>query len=197
MPQDKDRWKRERFPRPCLSEPEGVHENPFYKIVRITADFGEYSRDYYVSQDGVRAGIVAVRDGRVLLVRQYRLLIDDYSLEIPGGALHESESPEEAAIRECLEETGVRCTGLQPLVSYLLALDIRDNPTHIFFCHDFVSFNDAVPMAQEAVGHEWVPLETCIRMIFEGKITDSFSIIALLSYWTRLSGDTPMSVPGA
>lgn len=197
MPHDEAGGQAAGWARPRLSEPHCVHENPFYTIVRVTADFGEYTRDYYVSRDGARAGVVAVRDGRVLLVRQYRLLIDGYSLEVPGGGLAKGETPEDAALRECLEETGVRCGALNHLVTYLLALDIRDNPTHIFSCHDFLGFGEAEAAARESVGHEWVPLDACLRMIFEGKITDSFSIIALLAYWARQSGAAGASGPGA
>jgi 8-oxo-dGTP pyrophosphatase MutT (NUDIX family) len=191
VPQDEAGGKAAGWPQPRVGEPHCVHGNPFYTIDKVTADFGDHTRDYYVSRDGVRAGVVAVRDGLVLLVRQYRLLIDGYSLEIPGGALSPGETPEEAASRECLEESGLGCGELHHLVTYLLALDIRDNPTHIFFCHDFASEDIPEADARESVGHEWVPLQDCLRMIFSGQITDSFSIIALLAYWAKWSGEAP------
>jgi ADP-ribose pyrophosphatase len=201
VPQDEaggggTRAKAKGAPQPRVGEPLRVHENPFYAIDKVSADFGDHTRDYYVSRDGVRAGVVAVQEGRVLLVRQYRLLIDGYSLEIPGGALAPGETPEEAASRECLEESGLRCGELHHLVSYLLALDIRDNPTHIFFCHDVVSHCEPEAGAREAVGHEWVPLNDCLRMVFSGQITDSFSIIAILAYSAKLSGEVAAGGPG-
>jgi 8-oxo-dGTP diphosphatase len=51
------------------------------------------------------AGGVVVRDGRVLLVHRARY--DDWSL--PKGKLEPGETWAEAALREVLEETGVRC----------------------------------------------------------------------------------------
>lgn len=42
----------------------------------------------------------------VILVRQYRPAIDSDSLELPAGHVEDGESPEEAARRELLEETG-------------------------------------------------------------------------------------------
>ncbi len=54
----------------------------------------------------VRAGGgVVVRDGRVLLIHRPRY--DDWSL--PKGKVEEGETPEEAALREVEEETGLRC----------------------------------------------------------------------------------------
>jgi 8-oxo-dGTP diphosphatase len=52
------------------------------------------------------AGGVVVRDGRVLLVHRSRY--DDWSL--PKGKLEPGETWEDAALREVLEETGVRGT---------------------------------------------------------------------------------------
>src|ERR1700761_6870216 len=96
------------IPLPKLGIARLEYQNPFWKIERISADFGDHSRDYYVSRDGVRAGVVVLKGPDVLLVRQYRLLINDYSFEIPGEAVELQETPAAAAIRECWEETGIR-----------------------------------------------------------------------------------------
>lgn len=43
---------------------------------------------------------------RVILVRQYRVTIDDYIYEFPAGLVEKGESYQQAAIREMHEETG-------------------------------------------------------------------------------------------
>jgi ADP-ribose pyrophosphatase len=45
-------------------------------------------------------------DGQVVLVRQWRHGIKDFTLEIPGGLVDAGETPAAAAIREVREETG-------------------------------------------------------------------------------------------
>ncbi len=40
------------------------------------------------------------------MVRQYRHGSQQVTLEIPGGVIDPGEAPDEAAVRECLEETG-------------------------------------------------------------------------------------------
>lgn len=173
-------------PKPVIGRPVLAHRNPFYTVHRVPAYFPALHRDYYVSIDGPRAGAVLYDGARVLLVRQYRLLIDDFSYEIPGGAVGESESPADAAARECLEEAGMRCRHLAPLLSYELALDVRDNPTHLFVCTDFErpAAADAGPYVPggETVGGRWFALADCLGMIFAGRICDSFTIIALLAF---------------
>lgn len=57
------------------------------------------------------AAIIAIDDGHVLLVEQYRIPLGKRSLEIPAGLIGdddgmEGEAPETAAMRELEEETG-------------------------------------------------------------------------------------------
>jgi len=67
----------------------------------------------YVSRTrGVSAAVIlAIDDGHVILVEQYRVPLDAYCLELPAGLIGDDEEGEEAdaaAIRELEEETGYR-----------------------------------------------------------------------------------------
>lgn len=46
------------------------------------------------------------RSGKIVLIRQFRLPINNYIMEFPAGLVDENESFETAAIRELKEETG-------------------------------------------------------------------------------------------
>src|SRR5712692_2294872 len=94
---------------PRIGPRELLYEDKYQQIYRVIADFGPFTKEYFVRDTGERAGVVVLSDDSVLLVRQYRLLLDDLSWEIPGGKVDDGETPKEAAIRECLEETGVLC----------------------------------------------------------------------------------------
>jgi ADP-ribose pyrophosphatase len=48
------------------------------------------------------------RDGHAVLIRQYRHGAQRVTLEMPAGLIDPGEDPAEAALRECLEETGYR-----------------------------------------------------------------------------------------
>ena len=54
----------------------------------------------------IRAGIVLIQDGKVALIERHRAGIDYYVF--PGGGVDEGESPEQAAIREAMEELGIK-----------------------------------------------------------------------------------------
>ena len=55
---------------PRVGPREKVYENPYQQIYRVEADFGEFVKEYFVTDTGDRAGIVVVRNESVLLVRQ-------------------------------------------------------------------------------------------------------------------------------
>ena len=154
-----------------------VYEDSYKKIEKIRAEFDGFSKEYFVSDFGEKAAVLVVRDNHVLLARQYRLLINRLSYEVPGGKVDSGESPEEAAIRECFEETGVHCSNLKPLIAYDPDLEYTRNHTHVFYTHE--TENDQTQLSGK---HKWLPFNDCLKMIEQGIITDSLSIITILAY---------------
>jgi mutator protein MutT len=53
----------------------------------------------------VRAGIVLIKDNKVALIERHRAGLDYFVF--PGGGVDEGETPEQAAIRETMEELGI------------------------------------------------------------------------------------------
>jgi len=154
-----------------------VYEDRFKTIERITAKFGGFTKEYFVSDFGEKAAVLAIKNNDVLLARQYRLLINRLSYEVPGGKVDDGERPEDAAIRECFEETGVRCTNLKLLVSYDPDLEYTRNHTHVFYTDEIED-----EQAQKSGMHKWIPFNDCLKMIEQGIISDSLSIITILAY---------------
>ena len=162
------------------------YSNRFMDVRHTRADFGAFQKDFYVVDLGPRAGIVALRDGCVLMTRQYRFLIDGYSWEIPGGRVDAGETPEVAAVRECVEETGIRCSELKPLVVYYPGLDNFDNRTTLFCSEKVEVAAPFVPDDAEVVEISWMALDTCLDMVFRGEILDALTVAGLLAYQARL-----------
>ena len=163
---------------PLTTKSQGiVYEDPYKKIEKITAEFDGFSKEYFVSDFGEKAAVLVFRNNCILLTRQYRLLINRISYEVPGGKVDSGESPEEAAIRECFEETGVRCSNLKPLITYDPDLEYSRNHTHVFYSHD--TENAKTQLSEK---HKWLPFNDCLEMIEQGIITDSLSIITIFAY---------------
>ena len=163
---------------PLSTKSEGiVYEDPYKKIEKITAKFDGFSKEYFVSDFGEKAAVLVFQDNCILLTRQYRLLINKLSYEVPGGKVDKDENPEDTAIRECFEETGVLCSDLKPLIAYDPDLEYTRNHTHVFYTH--VIENTQNQLSEK---HKWLPFNNCLKMIEQGRITDSLSIITILAY---------------
>lgn len=164
------------------------YKNPHIEVNYTKVDFGKFSKEYFVVELGPRAGVIALREGSILMTRQYRFLINGLSWEIPGGRVDPGEAPEQAAVRECIEETGVRCRNLKPLVEYYPGLDNFNNRTTLLYTEDA---EDALPFsADEAEVTEiaWIPFGECLKMVFSGEILDALTVTGLLAYQSLAQG---------
>ncbi|HEX8223688.1 MAG TPA: NUDIX hydrolase [Allosphingosinicella sp.] len=97
-------------------EPEVVWSGRFIEAKKL----GKW--EYVSRTGGVHAAVIlAVDDGHVLLVEQYRVPIGARCLELPAGLVGDEEAGEEAAaaaIRELEEETGYRAERMADLGRY-------------------------------------------------------------------------------
>lgn len=67
---------------------------------------GEVS-DFYIKKESVFVATLAItKDGKVILVKQFRPGPKEILAELPGGYVDKGESPLQAGQRELLEETG-------------------------------------------------------------------------------------------
>ena len=173
------------MPKIKLSAPVTTYSNRFMQIRHTHADFGSFAKDYYVVHFGPRAGVVAVKDGRILLTRQYRFLLGALSWEIPGGTVEPDEPPAVAAARECLEETGVKCENLHELIAYYPGLDNVENRTTLLYTHDADQARPFVPNAAEVEQIAWLPVAECLRMVFAQEILDALTVAGILAYAVR------------
>ncbi len=171
--------------KPVVKSSQVVYSDAYSCISHVTADFGEFAKDYFVNDRGIRSAVVVARGEEVLLTRQYRFLIDRLSWEIPGGRVDPGETPRQAALRECAEETGFRCNNLALMLFFQPGLDALLNPTYIFYSAQGEQL-ERQARADEVVECAWLPLSRCLEMIFAGEILDALSIIGLLAYRTRM-----------
>lgn len=166
-----------------FSEPEEIFRNGFLRLYSVQADFGSYKKRFFVSEKEARVGVLLVKEDSVLLVRQYRFLVNDWSWEIPGGGVGADESPEEAAIRECYEEAGVVCRSVIPFFDYRQGVDTTDSHAYLFSSTELT--DTGVIPGTETDTREWVPIEECYHMILKGEIEDNMTILALLVYFYK------------
>lgn len=90
----------------------------------------------------------------------------------------EGESPEEAAARELIEETGYKPRALEHLVTFEPAVGMLRNPHHVFLARGAEPIGNPTEMNEGQF--EWVPLDQVPMLIREGKIQNSGALVGLL-----------------
>ena len=107
------------------------------RVFNITIDDVAYPDGRIVRMEVVRhRGSVVLlpmtAPDRILLVRQYRYVVDEWLWELPAGTLEPNESLDAAALRECHEEVGKIAAKAQKLVSYFPSPGFCDEVMHFF-----------------------------------------------------------------
>ena len=127
--------------------------------------------------------VPVLADGRILLVRQYRPMVDRETLELPAGA---REDPREdgsvTAERELREETG-RSAGR---LTFLTRIDSMpawcDESTEIYLAEDLSEPEGQLLDEAEEIRLEAFTLEDLLVRIFRGEIRDGKTVAGILAY---------------
>ncbi len=95
---------------------------------------GKIIEPYYVYEfpDWVNA-VAFTKEGKLVMVKQYRHALGQTGFELPGGCVDTSdESLEQAIARELLEETGYRFTSYEKLCTISANPSTNSNLAHTF-----------------------------------------------------------------
>lgn len=93
---------------------------------------GKTSTREIVTHPGAVAVVPITKDGKIVLVRQYRKALKKVIVEIPAGKLDENEEPEKAAKRELEEETGYLAKELKFLASFYTSPGFADEIIYLY-----------------------------------------------------------------
>jgi ADP-ribose pyrophosphatase len=166
---------------------ERLYSTPIFDLLRLRSTHpNRGERDFYVLSAPTWVNIIPLTAEReVVLVRQYRHGISDFTLEIPGGMVDpEDPNPAAAARREMREESGYDSNVVIPLGQVHPNPAIQPNTCHFFFAPNVVKVGEPNPNLGGAEETEvtLVPLASIKRMIATGSITHAL-VIAAFSFF--------------
>ena len=92
---------------------------------------GETSSREVVYHQGA-VGIIAVHDGYMYFVKQYRIAAEEVLLEIPAGKIEPKDTPEQTAIKELKEETGLVAKEVQYLQEFYVSPGFSNEIIYLF-----------------------------------------------------------------
>jgi 8-oxo-dGTP pyrophosphatase MutT (NUDIX family) len=132
------------------------------------------------------ASVVCVTDAsEVVLVRQYRHGIGSASLELPAGVIEPHETPEEAARRELLEETGYAADDWVCIQSVSTEPARHTTRAHFFCARGARRVQEPSPEESEILELLTVPLGDLKRLATDGSIVHGVQIGAILTAFAR------------
>ena len=121
-------------------------------------------------------------DGRLVLVRQFRFGIDEFSLEIPGGVMEAGEDPVEAGLRELREETGFTGMRARLIGSVHPNPAIQSNRCHFVLVEAAVQSASLEWDADEEIAVATVPVDEVLAHARTGGITHALVLNALFLF---------------
>ncbi|HEX7056084.1 MAG TPA: NUDIX hydrolase [Bacilli bacterium] len=145
-------------------------------IEHVTLPNGKPATREVVRHPGAVA-VLAVHDGKMLVVEQYRKALGRTQVEIPAGKLEPGEEPIRAARRELEEETGYRCKSLVPVHSFYTAPGFSDEIIHLYWAEDLQK-GEANPDEDEFLTVSAITPAEAEMLIRDSRISDAKTLLA-------------------
>lgn len=169
-----------------MKEAETLLKTPRFAVVRrqyATPDGRTHVRET-IQHPGAVVILPLADDGRVCLIRNFRVAVGATLVELPAGTLEPPEPPETAAARELEEETGYRADRIEPLCQFFMSPGILNERMHVYLAAGLREGPNRLE-AGEMIERLVVDWSEALAMCDDGRIQDAKTIAALLWYDRR------------
>ncbi|MBK16523.1 MAG: NUDIX hydrolase [Prochlorococcus sp. SP3034] len=109
------------------------------KIILPNGHEGEYGS---IIHPGAALAVPLTKDGKVIILRQYRFAVSRYLLEFPAGTLEIGETPLNTIKREIQEETGYSAKRWDELGVLVPAPGYADEEIHLFLARELTKLEE-------------------------------------------------------
>ena len=170
------------------------HRDKSYRIFSLRTDRAVSPRtgldhDFFILESSDWVNIIPItRENNVVLVQQYRHGTREVTLEIPGGLVEKNDTPEEAARRELIEETGYDAQKIEPLGFVYPNPAIQNNLCYTFLATGVFHSGEQQQDEKEDIEVVLRPIDEIPRIIREGLISHSLVIAAFYRFFVEHRG---------
>ncbi|NEW62840.1 NUDIX domain-containing protein [Granulicatella sp. zg-ZJ] len=125
--------------------------------------------------------ILATKDNKVLLVRQYRKAIEQSLFEVPAGKLDSpKEEPLSAAKRELEEETNYQARHWKEVYTFVVSPGYCTEKITLFEATELIEVENPLSLDEdEFLDIVWIEIPKALEMVEDGTIIDAKTIMAL------------------
>lgn len=166
-----------------MNESEILLKTRRFDVVRLSyqsADGQTHQREV-ARHPGAVTILPLLDDGRVCLIRNYRVAVGQTLIELPAGTLEPGEEPLATAHRELEEETGYRAASVEKLNEFFMSPGILSERMLLFLATGLTAGPSRLE-AGEQIENLIVSWTDAIRLVERGEIQDAKTLVALLWY---------------
>ncbi|PIX61994.1 hypothetical protein CO057_03275 [Candidatus Uhrbacteria bacterium CG_4_9_14_0_2_um_filter_41_50] len=155
-----------------------IKKNPWWEYRLMKFDVGGTQVNYHCVYETPGVMVIPVRDdGKILMVKQLRVLLGRESLEFVAGGSENADSNLEAASGELAEEGGLRAENLI-FIGFFDASPGRSNKQVEVFTASQLSETTAEGDEAHEIDPFWFAPDEIDEMIKSGELRDAWSITA-------------------
>ena len=118
-------------------------------------------------------------DGTIYFVKQFRYVLDQYSLEIPEGGGPLEIDPLDTAKKELKEETGMTAESWEMILDMHLSNSVSDERAFVYLARNLKKGTPEPEETEKFTIHTH-SIDEAIQMIDRNEITDAITVSALL-----------------
>lgn len=142
---------------------------------------GKRAKRELVKHSGAVAILPITHEGKLVLVRQFRKVLERTIVEIPAGRIEVGEEPKITAIRELEEETGYGANKFSFIQSFATSPGFADEIIHLFLAEELYKIeNPADGDEDEFIELLEVTIKEAEAMVVSGEIFDAKTAFAVL-----------------
>ena len=125
------------------------------------------------------AAVVALKEDKIILVKQYRYPLNKSIYELPAGKIDKSEDPVGCAKRELEEETGYKSDNFIKLGEIVSTPGFCDERLYLFLARDLKTGRKNHEEGEYGMETHYFTLQEIEEKIFGGEIIDAKTICAV------------------
>jgi ADP-ribose pyrophosphatase len=149
-----------------MSKPETLHRGKFLELIRD----GRWEYAQRVKARGAVFVLAVTPEDELVLVEQYRVPVQERTLELPAGIYGDDDSvndqtPEQCALRELEEETGFRATVAKLVMTGPVAPGLTSEIMHLVRAGDLSRVHAGGGTAGEDITVHLVPVKDVARWL--------------------------------
>lgn len=150
-----------------------------FELLTVRRPGGSELKREIVRHPGAVVVVPVLDDGRIVLIRNYRISVEMKLWECCAGTLEAGEDPAVCAGRELIEETGYQAARIEPIGWYYTTPGLTDEKMYAFAAYGLTHVGQDLE-DDETIEVDSIAAPRVLEMIDSGEIRDGKSIAAIL-----------------